>query len=295
MKATSARIAALYYYPVKSARGIELEQATLTPAGFVDDRRWMLVNGAGRFLTQREWPRLALLQAAVSATALRLDAPGMPALAILLSQQGTRRRVQIWNDHCDAFDEGDAAAAWLQQMLQTECRLVRFDPSQRRLSSSRWTGAHEAENRFSDAFPLLVLGAASLDDLNRRLGTPLPVNRFRPSVLLEGLQPYDEDDIVELCADGIRLQLVKACTRCKITTTNQQTGVPEGEEPLRTLRSYRYDAQLHGVCFGQNAIVVVGAGRTLHRGQQLEVRWRATTPRGSHARRTVSKPGARRH
>ncbi len=270
----SARIAALHCYPVKSAAGVELEQALLTQAGFEDDRRWMLVTNAGRFITQRELPRLALLTPRLSPSALLLAAPQLPQLSIPLSRQGQRRAVSIWRDHCEAFDEGDEAAAWLYAFLGRACRLVRFDPAQRRLSARAWTGQFEAENRFSDSFPILALNAASLTDLNSRLPARLPVNRFRPNIVLEELQPYDEDRIDELCGAGVRLKLVKACTRCRITLTNQDSGEVEGDEPLRTLRSYRYDAQLRGVCFGQNAIVIEGSGATLRRGQLLAIRWR---------------------
>jgi len=268
------RIAALHCYPVKSARGIELEQALLTSAGLAEDRRWMLVTTAGRFMTQRELPRLALLTPTLSADALLLSAPQLPPIAITLTHQGPRRRVSVWRDHCVGFDEGDAVATWLQALLGRECRLVRFDPDHRRLSERAWTGEFEAENRFSDGFPILALNSASLEDLNSRLAAPLPMNRFRPNIVLEGIAPYDEDRIDELWGDGLRLKLVKACTRCSITTTNQDTGALDGDEPLRTLQSYRYDARLHGVCFGQNAIVIEGAGATLTRGQSLQIRWR---------------------
>lgn len=270
----SARIAALHCYPVKSAAGLELEQALLTPAGFEDDRRWMLVTNAGRFITQREVPRLALLKPRLSPSALLLAAPQLPEISIALSRQGQRRAVSVWQDHCEAFDEGDEAATWLYAFLGLACRLVRFDPAQRRLSERAWTGPYQAENRFSDGFPILALNAASLTDLNSRLAARLPVNRFRPNIVLEDLQPYDEDRIDELYGAGVRLKLVKACTRCRITVTNQDTGELEGDEPLRTLRTYRYDAQLHGVCFGQNAIVAEGSGATLRRGQLLAIRWR---------------------
>jgi uncharacterized protein YcbX len=270
-----ARIAALYHYPLKSAGGVELERALLTSAGLEDDRRWMLVSLAGRFITQRELPRLALLRASMSPSALLLSAAQAPPISIPLSRQGQRRAVSVWHDRCEAFDEGDEVAAWLQRVLGRECRLVRFDPTHRRLSARLWSGEFEAENRFSDGFPILVVNAASLAELNRRLSTPLPVNRFRPNIVLEGLQPYDEDRIEELDGDGVRLKLVKPCTRCRITLTNQDTGEVEGDEPLRTLRSYRYDAGLRGVCFGQNAIVVDGVGATLRRGQTLQLRWRA--------------------
>lgn len=269
-----AHIAALHYYPLKSARGIELERAVLTLAGFENDRRWMLVTAAGRFLTQREFPRLALLRAQLVQGELRLAAPQLPPIAIALSNPGQRREVIVWRDRCVAFDEGDAVAGWLQRFLGQDCRLVRFDPCHRRLSERAWSGQYEAETRFADGFPMLAMNAASLRDLNGRLAAPLPMNRFRPNLVLEGLAPYDEDRIDELYADGVRLKLVKPCTRCRITVTNQETGEVEGEEPLRTLLDYRYDPQLHGVCFGQNAIVIEGVGAALTLGQTLQVRWK---------------------
>lgn len=273
MNAT-ARIAALFHYPVKSARGIELDEVQLTAAGFADDRRWMLVSANGRFISQRELPRMALLRPSLSAQALQLQAPSMPDIAIPLSQQGENRSVTVWSDSCEGFDEGDAVAQWLQDFLQRDCRLVRFNPAQRRLSSRTWTGELEAENRFSDGFPILTFSLASLDELNSRLARPLPANRFRGNLLLDGIGAYDEDRIDELVAEGVRLKIVKPCTRCKITTTNQDTGECEGDEPLRTLKDYRHDAALRGVCFGQNVIVVAGAGSLLRRGQTLQVRWK---------------------
>jgi hypothetical protein len=264
----------LHFYPVKSAGGLELEQALLTTAGFADDRRWMLVTPVGRFLTQRELPRLALLRPELSAAALQITARGRPAISIPLACQGRRCRVQVWKDQCDAFDEGDEVARALSGFLEVDCRLVRFDPAQSRPADPTWTGGIAAEARFADDFPLLALNAASLQDLNDRLAVRLPVNRFRPNIVLDGLRPYDEDRIDELSGDGVRLRLVKPCTRCRITTTNQDTGEVDGEEPLQTLRSYRYDASLRGLSFGQNAVVVEGLGATLRRGQTLTVHWR---------------------
>jgi hypothetical protein len=137
-----------------------------------------------------------------------------------------------------------------------------------------WTGGLEAETRFSDGYSLLVIGRASFADLNARLAQALPMNRFRPNIVIDGLGPYDEDRIDELFDDNVRLKIVKPCTRCKITTTEQSTGEVDGVEPLRTLRSYRYDRSLSGVLFGQNAIIVQGHGAALRLGQQLCVRWK---------------------
>lgn len=270
----SATIVALHCYPLKSARGLDLPQAQLTPAGIAHDRRWMLISASGRFLTQRELPRMALIQPRVSAGELLLQAPDMPPLRVPLEQAHRIVTVQVWKDECPALDEGDAAAQWCSRLLQRECRLVRFDPEHRRLSSRAWTGTIEAENRFSDGFPLLVISRASLADLNARLATPLPMNRFRPNIVLDGIGPYEEDQIDELFCDEVRLRIVKPCTRCRITTTDQARGELDGEEPLRTLKSYRYDAQLRGVLFGQNAVIVQGLNAVLRCGQTLQVRWK---------------------
>ncbi len=273
-RASVARIASLHVYPIKSACGIELEAAALTAAGIEQDRRWMLVRPDGAFLTQRELPRLALLRPALSATHLQLQAPGQADIAVPLTQPQERRRVTVWRHSCDAFDEGARVAQWLGRFLGRDCRLVRFDPAHRRLSSREWTGDVEAENRFSDGYPVLAISNASLHDLNERLTQPLPMNRFRPNIVLDGLNAYDEDRIEELHAGDVRLRIVKPCTRCKITTTNQATGSVEGDEPLRALKSYRYDAALHGVCFGQNLIVLAGVGAQLRRGQTLQLQWK---------------------
>ncbi len=269
-----ARIASLHCYPLKSAAGVDLERAQLTPAGISRDREWMVVTPAGRFLTQRELPRMALIRPAVAEGALILTAPGLPTLRVPLERDGPRLPVVVWKDTCPAVDAGNEAAEWLTQCLERECRLVRFDPAHRRLSSMDWTGGREAENRFSDGYPLLIIGRASLEDLNSRLSRALPMNRFRPNIVIEGLAAFDEDRIDELIGDGVRLKIVKPCTRCKITTTEQSTGECEGDEPLRTLKSFRFDRNLKGVLFGQNAIIVQGDSATLHADQQLDVQWK---------------------
>ena len=132
----------------------------------------------------------------------------------------------------------------------------------------------QTRNEFSDGFPLLVISEASLEDLNSRLPEPLPMNRFRPNIVLAGIEPYDEDRIADLHADGIRLRISKPCTRCSITTTDQMRGVVAGDEPLRTLKTYRWSKELRGMMFGQNTLVVSGAGRELHVGQIFDIEWK---------------------
>ena len=260
-------VASRHIYPIKSCRGIAVDEVLLTAAGLEHDREWMVVTPEGRFVTQREVPRLALIATALDGNALTLTADGNGSLTVPLDHRGGETQVTVWHDRCRAFDQGESAARWLSNLLGRAVRLVRFDPAQRRLSDKAWTGAIEAPNRFSDGFALLAISRASLADLNARLATPLPMDRFRPNLVLEGLPPYGEDLLTDLVAGEIRLRRVKPCTRCSITTTNQATATVEGDEPLRTLKSYRWDKALRGVTFGQNMIVVSGAGMQLRAGQ----------------------------
>jgi uncharacterized protein YcbX len=272
----TAAVASLHVYPVKSCRGIELPEARLARTGIEHDREWLVVSPAGRFVTQRELPRMALIGTALTAQQLVLSAPDMAPLALPLQRQATTasaaREVVVWDDRCAAQDQGDAAAAWFTRFLGRPLRLVRFDPAGQRLSSAKWTGGLAAPTLFSDGFALLVLSLGSLADLNARLETPLPLNRFRPNLVLRDVAPYAEDAMHELQAPGLRLRLVKPCARCIITTTDQATGEQQGAEPLRTLRGYRQDRALKGMVFGQNAIVIEAG--TLRSGQQLAVRMR---------------------
>jgi len=271
----TARILALHRYPLKSARGQSLPEARLCATGFEHDRQWMLVTPEGRFISQRERPRLALLQVELGALGLSISAPDLPQLSIAHSAARLPCRVRIWRDECAAFDAGENVASALSQWLEHPCRLVRFDPAQQRLSERRYSGAIDAANAFSDAFPLLLIGEASRQDLSRRVGRELPMNRFRPNIVLEGLGAYDEDQLLELRLGKVILQVVKPCTRCSITTTDQSTGVLDGAEPLRTLKGYRYDATLGGVCFGQNLVMASGVGSTLAVGASVQLRWRS--------------------
>jgi uncharacterized protein YcbX len=262
-------LASLHVYPVKSCRGLELPEARLTAAGLEHDREWMIVRPDGRFVTQREVPRLALIATALDGEALTLAAAGVGSVTVPFDFRGDAVAATVWRDRCAALDQGDEAARWLSELLGRPLRLVRFDQSQRRLSDDAWTGGLAAPNLFSDGFALLAVARASLADLNSRLAVPLPMDRFRPNLVLDGLPAYGEDELGDLVAGAARLRRVKACTRCQITTTNQATAEVEGDEPLRTLKTYRWDAALHGVAFGQNLIVVEGAGTLLRAGAGL--------------------------
>ena len=272
--AGAAQLTALNIYPVKSCRGIVLQSARVLATGLADDRHWMLVRPNGRFVTQRELPRLALVGTGVDAQGLRLSAPGMPSLAVPRNVAGETRAVTVWKFTGGGIDCGDAAAEWITKYIETPLRLVRFDGSQPRECSREWTGETRAITEFSDGYPVLIISRASLEELNSRLPKPLPMARFRPNLVIDGVGAYDEDRIHELATDDVTLRIVKPCTRCSITTTDQEAGAVDGVEPLATLKQYRFDRALGGVCFGQNAIIVRGAGEMLRLGQTFEIRWK---------------------
>lgn len=264
-----ATVAELNIYPVKSCAGISLQEARIVETGLEHDRRWMVIKPDGYFATQREFPRMALIKPSLHEQGLVLNAPGMPPLHVAGVDQSQPREVAIWRDCCLAYDEGDQVAQWFSLFLQHPARLVRFNDERMRLSSRDWTGALRAPNRFSDGYPILVVSAASLADLNSRLTSPLPMNRFRPNIVIDGVTPYIEDTVDELRNGEVCLRLVKPCTRCKITTTNQETGVVEGDEPLLTLAKYRRSLQLKGVTFGYNAVIVIGEDSILRVGGKM--------------------------
>jgi hypothetical protein len=275
-------LSALHVHPVKSCAGIALDEALLVETGLDLDRAWMVVDERGEMLTQRELPRLALVQSTLRHSEMVLRAPGMLALHVRLDSVEAATRVRVWDDIVKAYDMGALAAQWFSDFLGRELRLVRFDPDQQRLSDPRWTGEAQAENAFADAFPLLVTSTASLDDLNQRLAArgaaAVTMQRFRPNLVLDGLQPYDEDHIDELVietAEGpVRLRLVKPCTRCTIPNVDPATAAT-GHEPGDTLAGYRADPRMNGgITFGVNAVIVEGIERTLRVGQAVRARLR---------------------
>jgi uncharacterized protein YcbX len=265
------QITGLNIYPVKSCRGIAVTQARLTETGFEHDREWLVITPEGRFLTQRERPQLAQTETALDDGQLVLRRPNGAALSLPLNLTGGELEVTIWRDKVAAFDAGDEAAAWLTEHLGKPARLVRFDKRRKRASNPEWTGGVEALTQFADGYPWLLISQGSLDELNRRLPTPLPMNRFRPNIVVDGLPPFGEDSVDEFVAGEMRLKVVKPCDRCIITTTDQITGERTGEEPLKALKEFRFDRNLRGVLFGQNMILTAGLGRELKVGQQFEV------------------------
>jgi uncharacterized protein len=248
---TVARVTGLYVYPIKSCAGTSLAEAEIGPRGILHDREFMLASPAGEFLTQRELPGLALVRPALEDGDVCLEAPGMPVLRLMPSDAGPRTEVAIWRDRVIAVDQGAPAAEWFTTFLSAPVRLMRLPADSVRRVDPHFAPRPEDQVGFADAYPLLLISEESLEDLNTRLAEPLPMNRFRPNVVVRGAGAYAEDGWAEVRIGQVSCHVVKACARCVITTTDQRTGA-RGVEPLETLASYRRIPR--GVLFGQNLV-----------------------------------------
>jgi uncharacterized protein YcbX len=281
MPDVATRIARLFVYPVKSCAGVELNEAPLTDTGFDLDRAWMVVDAQGEFVTQRELPRMALVKVQIKHHEVVLRAPGMLALHLAIDAVEQPVKVRVWEDEVPAYDMGPIAAQWFTDFLGQPLRLVRFDPEHQRLSSVKWTGDRSASNQFQDAFPLMVLSEGSLTELNRRLaqaGHPaVAIERFRPNIVLAGLDAQDEDrlDVIRIAAEQeVQLRPVKPCARCNIPDIDPATA-QASPQVSATLQTYRANPLVNGaITFGMNAIVLAGDDQLLRVGQAVTGDWR---------------------
>lgn len=284
-----ATIDQLWVYPVKSCAGISMTEVELTDTGLLYDRAWMVVDSEGEFVTQRELPRMALIQPSFKLGQLMLRAPGMLALHLAPNAAEGPAKVRVWGDEVMACDMGDLAAQWFSDFLGPQApadlkrlRLARFDPEVKRHCDAEWTAGREALTQFSDGFSLLVTSQASLDALNVRLvaagHAPVTMARFRPNIVLGGVEPHDEDRIGAWSIandDGsAQLENVKPCARCPIPNIDPATAT-SSPEVGDTLQTYRQDRRLGGaVTFGMNAVVAQGDGSVLRVGQAVAGEWR---------------------
>ena len=259
-------LAALHVYPIKSAAGLAPREWPVDDFGLQHDRRWMVVDTRGQLLSQREQPRLALVRPSLGDGTLRVEAPGMPALELPLRPAGgVTTSVVVWDDTCTAWWTGERAARWFSDLLETDCSLVYMPDSTVRRTDPAYAPAGTRVS-FADGFGFLLASEESLADLNARLETPLPMNRFRPNLVIAGGEPFGEDAMTDFHLAGVRFRVVKPCARCVVTTTDQAT-LERGPEPLRTLATFR---RRNGkVYFGQN-VVHHGTGR-LRVGEMLRV------------------------
>jgi MOSC domain-containing protein len=267
---TTATITQLFVYPVKSTRALARSRVRLTATGLEWDRQWMLIDANGTFLSQRTHPKLACLVPTIGSDALQLEAPGRSALRVPFGAGGERRAVRVHADACIGVDQGTEAAQWASDVLGQTVRLVRVPQDPARLANPRYAGATPAPMGFADGFPLLVCNAASLADLNRRMPAPIPMERFRPNLVIEGLPAWAEDHIATLTVGPVTLRLVKPCARCTIPSVDQRSG-ERSTDPGPVLRQFRFDAKLPGIMFGENVVIAAGVGEELGCGMSCRV------------------------
>ncbi|MGE5251933.1 MAG: MOSC domain-containing protein [Bacteroidota bacterium] len=260
-------LSSLIYYPIKACRGVEADTAFVERMGLRDDRRMMVVTPQGRFLTQRQCPRLALVAPSLEGGSLTLSAPGLDSFSLPIRETGAPRPVDIWRTRgVPSIDQGDDVADWFSACLGAPVRLVRLMEGAVRRVSSEYAVNADDHTGFADGYPVLLASQASLGDLNERLETPVPMNRFRPNLVIGGCAPYAEDTWNRIRVGPVELAVVKPCARCVVTTIDKET-LEQTKEPLKTLAAYRRHPL--GAIFGQNAIPLSEGGLAL--GMPVEV------------------------
>lgn len=263
----TARLAAIAIYPVKSCAGIALDTAIVEPRGLHNDRRWLLVDPSGRFVTGRELPALVRVHSTPIAGGLALAAPGMPPLNLMLPASGSRQDVVIWNDAVSALDAGDEVAEWFSTYTGRELRLVHADSAMQRALDPKYARAGD-ETGFADGYPVLLVSSAAAAQLSARAGRDLGWRRFRPNLVIDGVAAHAEDDWKRVRVGVIEFDVVKPCVRCVFTRVDPDSGSVEADnEPLKTLKDYRRSA--NGITFGQN-LIPRGSG-VLRVGDAVEV------------------------
>ncbi|MBC8053976.1 MAG: MOSC domain-containing protein [Sphingobacteriaceae bacterium] len=247
------RLKDLYIYPVKSLGGIKQSEGKVLERGFEYDRRWMLVDDAGKSITQRVEHKLALLRTEVIADKIRVFNKDIPDQSIILEPAGEDLlNVSVWDDSTKALQTGEEINTWFSTYLGKSCKLVFMPETGKRLVDPRYA-EHNEQVSFADAFPYLLISQSSLDDLNGRLSQSVPMNRFRPNLVVSGTNAFEEDTWAKIKIGDVYFKVAKPCARCILTTVDQETGL-KGKEPLFTLSSYR--TKDNKVLFGQNLIAL---------------------------------------
>jgi uncharacterized protein len=242
----------LIYYPIKACRGFEVDSSCVERMGLEHDRRMMVVTPEGEFLTQREYPRLALVTPKLSKGLLELSAPNYDTLQLGIQTSGTPWLVNVWKSKgVHAIDQGEESAGWFSDWLGTPVRLVHVADGYKRLVNEEYAVNADDHTGFADGYPILLTSEEGLQDLNSRLESPVPMNRFRPNVVVRGCEPFAEDTWNRIRIGDVTLAVVKPCARCEVTTIDKET-LERSKEPLKTLGKYR--KQKLGAIFGQNVI-----------------------------------------
>ncbi len=264
-------LASIHIYPLKSGAPLALDEAVVEKRGLARDRRWMLVDASGKFVTGRQQPRLTLIRAQPLENGLRLSAPDMPDIDLAAPSTGTRIESEVWGAPVKPLLADDAAHDWISAYMRAPHRLVHMDAACARPMKAKYDGRYgndDDEVSFADGFPLLLISQAALDQLNAKLAAPVPMLRFRPNLVVSGTAPHAEDHWKRIRVGTIEFEVLKPCVRCVFTTVEFERGAfdPSGE-PLRTLLKYRRSAE--GVTFGQN--LIPRGGGIVRRGDAVEV------------------------
>lgn len=259
----------LNFYPIKSCRGTTLSTAQIALRGISHDREWLVVNAStNNFMTQREIEKMCLIEPQLSedGKVLTVKAPGMETISVPVTEEFGQRRVTVWSTACRADDQGDEAAKWFSHYLGEDCRLVRMSDTHKRQVDQRYAKRKTDQVGFADGFPILLISEESLHDLNKRLPAAIPMNRFRPNIVVKGCDAFGEDNWKTIKIGDLLFDVVKPCARCVITTIDQSTA-EKSSEPLKTMNAFRNKG--NKLLFGQN-IVHHGVG-TIKKGDLLEV------------------------
>jgi hypothetical protein len=254
----SILLSSVIYYPIKACRGHEAQAWNLERMGLEHDRRMMVVTSDGEFLTQREHAKLALVTPQLHDGILTLNAPNFDSLQLAVRKTGAIQPVNIWKSKgVQAVDQGADSAQWFSDWLGVEARLVHIAEGYQRKVSPEYAVNADDHTGFADGYPILLVSEESLADLNSRLETPVPMNRFRPNIVVKGCGAYSEDAWNEIQIGDVKLAIVKPCARCEVTTIDKET-LERKKEPLKTLGKYRKHKL--GAIFGQN-VIPVNSGR----------------------------------
>ncbi|MBW4649642.1 MAG: MOSC domain-containing protein [Kastovskya adunca ATA6-11-RM4] len=262
---TDIKLSEINIYPIKSAAGIALKTASVENRGLQYDRRWMLVDQRGKFISQRRFPRLALIRVQIEGSQLVVQTPNRDQLSIPLCLDAERVAVNIWKDVCEAIPAPETVSQWFSDFLELPCQLVYMPDSTKRPVDTHYAHHNESVS-FADSFPFLLISEASLEDLNQRLEEPVPMNRFRPNLVVSGCEAFAEDSWRTIRIGSVRFQVAAPCSRCVVTTVDQSRGI-RGKEPLQTLAQYR--RRDREIFFGQN--LIAGELGTLQLGDAVQV------------------------
>lgn len=242
----------LTYYPIKACRGFDVAESQVERMGLANDRRMMVVTPSGKFLTQREYPRLALVTPTVKNGMVTLSAPNFDSLQFGIQSTGTPTPVEVWKSKdVSAIDQGEESAQWLSDWLGVSVRLVHVADGFKRKLNPEYAVHADDHTGFADGYPILIISEESLQDLNSKLDSAVPMNRFRPNIVVKGCEPFAEETWKRIRIGGVEMALVKPCARCVVTTIDKDT-LAKSKEPLKTLSSYRM--QELGAIFGVNII-----------------------------------------